>query len=68
MSRVPLHPPNQVVGHDRERDLLVKGGILSQKSVELVARSRTVIARSRLSIAESGRRMDGVDHRPRSRV
>jgi hypothetical protein len=68
MISATLHPPNQVVGSGRERDLLVKGDILSQKSVELVTRSRFAIARSRRSIAASVRRLDGFDHSPRSRV
>jgi len=52
MSPSSLHPPNH------ERDLLVKGGILSHRSLELVQRSQFVLARSRRSITDSGRRMD----------
>ena len=59
MSRVSLHPPpNQIVGYDRERDLLGKGGILCHKSLQLVEQSRIVLARSQRSVAESNRRMD----------
>jgi len=48
--------PDQVAENDRERALLVKGGILGRRSLELTDRSRTVIARSARLMAESDRR------------